>query len=256
MIGIIFCGYNQEQWVARSLAPWLALKDTHGFAIAACSLPFAEYKDFNQKKDGTQDYLLYLEGQGKIDKVFTSPEYIKETEARQLCLDYLCQKGAKVIWMVDADELYTQEQISTIIDIINKDKFIVWYKLNFKNYFKDIHTFFDEPFCPPRIFKCKVGQYDILKFIDDNHICYMDTLGELIHPSRLPTFTISKNHVWIDHPSWLDNESSKLKVQYHAKHFSDGLCSYSWDDNKGLYFNPDYYTKRNISYPILLQDNK
>ena len=34
-IGILVCGYNQETYAERSLAPWLALKNTNNFVIAA-----------------------------------------------------------------------------------------------------------------------------------------------------------------------------------------------------------------------------
>lgn len=255
MIGIIFCGYNQEKLVARSIAPWLSFKKETGAIISACSLPFLEYKEISTKKDGTQDYLLYLEQQRSIDKVFTSPEYIKETEARQLCLDYLFSRGVKMIWMVDCDEIYTKNQILTILEVVNKDKFIAWYNISFKNYFKNMQTYFDDPFCPPRIFRCSIGEYNLLKFVDDNHVCYMDALGNLVHPKKLPHFTISKNKAWVDHYSWLDNENSRLKVEYHAKHFSNGLCSYQWKEGEGLSFNPNYYTNRGIPYPILNYSN-
>lgn len=254
-IGILVCGYNQETYAARSLAPWLALKDTNNFVITACSIPFLEYAEINQKKDSTQDYLLFLEKEGKIDKVFTEPEYIKETEARQLCLDYLLSQGCSVIILLDLDELFTKDQIYKILKAIEQDKFLVWYKLSFKNYFKTERCYFDEPFCPPRIFKCKVGRYAINKFIDDNHICYSDESGNLVHPDRLPHFTISKNKVWISHYSWLDSESSRLKIEYHSKHFSDGLCSYKWKDGEGLIFNEEYYQKRGLSYPIVNVEN-
>ena len=253
-IGIILCGYNQEEWIARCLAPWLSFRDENKgkVFISACSLPFEEYKDLTDKKDGTQDYLLFLERNNRIDKVFTEPEYIKETAARQLCLDYLLEKDVDAIFLVDSDELFTRDQISDILKFVNKDKFIAWYKLSYKNFFKNTNTYFAEPFTPPRIFRTKIGKnIKIHKFIDDNHICYKQINNEIIHPNQLAHATVHKEVAWINHYSWLDCTASYKKVEYHKNHFADGLCSYV-NTNEGLDFNKEYYQKRGIPIPMLI----
>jgi len=256
-LGILYCGYNQHEFVEESIKPWIDLKnkDKNNVVIAACSLPFLEYRELDVKRDETQSYLVMLEKFKVIDKVFVEPEYIKETQARQLCLDYLLGESVDVIVLVDADEIYDDSQIEKVVKIIERDKFMVWYKLSFKNFFKNKDNYFDDPFCPARIFRVKVGSYKINRFTDDNDISYLYKDVEEIHSSRLPHFTVSKNHLWINHYSWLDNENSKNKVAYHAKHFSDGLCSYTWNED-GLSFNQDYYTRRGLSLPLVISQNK
>ena len=40
--GIIYCGYNTEEYIVDSITPFL---DRDNFVVSAVSVPFEEYKD-------------------------------------------------------------------------------------------------------------------------------------------------------------------------------------------------------------------
>ena len=66
--GIIYCGYNTEEYVVDSITPFL---ERDNFVVSAVSLPFAEYKDIDDFKDATTDILRELVR--SAEPCFTTP---------------------------------------------------------------------------------------------------------------------------------------------------------------------------------------
>lgn len=235
--GIIFCGYNNEDTVIRAISPFLG--DSR-FVIAAVSIPFAEYIDQEEKEDRTIEVLREFHRQGEIKYFIDNPRYIKEHEARNLALDCLKREGCEFYFMVDSDELFTKENLDNIEKFIDKDKPSDWWRLSLKNYVFDDKTYLKEPFCPPRIFRAKTEYLYNPSFYWDNDIQYFKSHGEPISYSFLPNQTIPKEVAWIKHLTWMNNEASKRKRDYQIAHFG-GICSFDWDEEKGLIFNEEYF---------------
>ena len=251
-IGIIYCAYSSEEYVEKSLSPFIEGASGHSFVISAISYPFVGFEKGGNKK--TLDILRKYRDEGKIYLNYGSEE-IEEPTARQIALDQLLEIGVDLIWMVDSDELYTKQQIHGIIKFVQEEEFVAWFRLSFKNRVFDF-DYLEEPFCPPRIFRIKVSNYQINRFIDDNNLSYRGRLKRDIVPDlALSNMTVPKSVAWIDHYTWLDTPESKgrtkKKVEYQLKHF--GICSYKWDykENK-LEFDEKYYEGKSL--PKVLKD--
>ena len=66
---------------------------------------------------------------------------------------------------------------------------------------------------------------------------------------------VPENLTFIKHYSWLSNERSRLKIEYHQKHF--GACSFIWNYNQNkIEINYPYYNMTGYSKPILQKDNE
>ena len=150
-----------------------------------------------------------------------------------------------VIWMVDADEFYSLEDIKNIVNFINENPNYCWYSINFKNYIFDGKQWIDG-FCPPRIFKSKFDSMVIDSFFWDNDIAYQKN-NEFINYKKLLSLEIPKQIAHIKHMTWL-HENGKLKYEYQIKHF--GHCGYKWNyESNELEFNSDFYLKINQELP-------
>jgi hypothetical protein len=121
-IGIIFTGYNMEEYIEKSISPWILAREqrlkNHQFFISAVSVPFLEYKELSNVEDNTIPFLREKHLNNQIDYLITEPKYIKEHLARNLALEPLLKQDVDIIWIADADEIPTIEQISNIISYI------------------------------------------------------------------------------------------------------------------------------------------
>ena len=243
-LGIIYAGYNNFKYAKESIQPWITLKYFYpkNIFIAAVSVPFLEYKDENIIPDNTTHFLKTLEEAGFIDKCFDEPKYIKENQARNLCLFYLSKYQPEYLMIVDSDELYTFDQINKILSYI-KDNDFDMYKINFKNYIFDGKSYLDE-FCPPRIYKTMIHE-GVNSFYWDNEVIYNNGITD----RQLKCVEIPKETAYVKHMTWL-NENGKQKVEYHKKHF--GGCSYFWDEKeKTLKLDLSYYDKMGYKRPTI-----
>jgi hypothetical protein len=84
--GIIYCGYNTEDYVLKSIEPFLK-RDNH--VVSAVSVPFREYKGIDTMHDHTTDILRELVTQNKLKYLVDSPQYVSEAQARNFALTYL-----------------------------------------------------------------------------------------------------------------------------------------------------------------------
>lgn len=273
-IGIIFVSYNDLDNVEKSLSPWIHAKDKkldgHEFIISAISLPFEGYKDIPgfQEDETTYKILETALMYEKIDFLITGPKYIKETEARTLGMAPLLLEDFKrnpdktltmippcdYIWQVDSDEFYTQKEISKIIKFIEFNPDVTWFKGSLKNYIFDEKHYLEQSFNPSRIHKTKSNDFKVYIFNEDNDICYMHTECVTVVPQGFfPSLTIPKNVAFVKHLTWLNNDKSKKKIAYQTSR--GWQCSYKWNEEKNcLEFNENYYSKNNLSLPIVLND--
>jgi hypothetical protein len=233
--------------VVDSITPWIEAKKNYDIKISAVSVPFLEYKELNQGEDGTSSILSGLHNQGKIESLFTNPRYVKENIARNLSLFNLLSYKPDVVMLVDSDEFYTQENIKSIFDYVESTPQYDCYEINLKNYIFDGKKWIDG-FHPFRIFR-NDRNGGINQFYWDNDLIFAN--GITHKESR--HITIPKEVAHIKHLTWLNNEKSKLKVQYHLKHF--GACSYKWNNEKNeLEIDLGYYDKYGYERPVICED--
>lgn len=246
-IGVLFCGFNSEEYVDESVSVWADRSDT---IISAVSVPFLEYQYQEEKQDNTTDILRNLLKQKKIQYLVDSPKFIKEHEARNLSFEYLFNENVDIVWLVDSDEIYSNDQIDKILKYVNYTDFC-WYSLCFKNFVFDKKTYLKEPFCPPRIFRTLYNSSIINKFYWDNDISYLDASLKEVDYKTYSNTEVSKEIAWINHYSWLNNEIGKRKVDYQKKHF--GHCSFKWDEKEGLTFDENYFKLSKEDIPEIVK---
>tara|TARA_R110000824_G_C15205116_1_gene676073 strand:- start:32 stop:808 length:777 start_codon:yes stop_codon:yes gene_type:complete len=251
--GIIFCGYNTEDYVLKSIDPFLK-RENH--IVSAVSVPFAEYKGIDSFHDHTTDLLRELVNQGRLKYLVDFPQYTSEAEARNNALFYLKKYNLDYIWLVDSDEFYTEEDIEKIenyVESSNKNLF----KLSLKNHVFDLDRYLEEPFCPPRIFKTKIAIPELEDFIKlenfywDNDICYAYE-GKTVRYDQIEDLdTIPQDVAYIPHYTWLNDRIGKRKVDYQHRHF--GHCGYKWNNTKHcLEFDEEFHQKNNIPIPKVI----
>ncbi len=237
-IGVLYCGFNQLENIKNTLTFWNELNiPGFEFIVGVISVPFSEYKNTNLKLDGSEKYIKSLPKKNIKYKIF-DPLYIKETQARSICLFKLMSNNPSLIWQVDSDEYYTLDNVKQILNFTSVNHTTYAFLVNFKNYIFDGKDYVD--FSASKI--NKIDQLKPLGFIDDNRILYEG--GKVANPIEIP-----KDVAWVQHLTWL-NETGKQKVEYQQKHF--GHCSYKWNEEKqSLEFDLEYYKKFGGSPPIV-----
>lgn len=266
-MGVIFCCYGNPEYVKDCILPWINLKQKYNIKIAAVHGQFKEYHDMGIPDDDkdTMFKLMRIYNTGLIDHLFIKSidegiggeVYKTESELRDECLQALLKDGVDYVWLLDLDEFYTEKQIETIIEYINREDnlFYTWFSIPFKNYLFDGKQWVSG-FCPPRIFRANNynNLYKLDKFYWDNDIQYLGYLDTVdISYKDLPNKSIPENLLsqGIKHLTWLHSNGEK-KCAYQEKHFN-GICSYKFDKEKGeLYLNPDYYKDK--PYPTIHKD--
>lgn len=248
--GIIFCGYNHEETVQQAIEPFL---NDERFIVAAMSVPFEEYKNQEVYEDKTTEILRNLFQDGKIKYFIDEPKYIKENIVRNLAADSLKKEEVDYLWIADADEIPSKENLNKIIEFIENDNNSFWWSLSYKNYVFDKHTYLAEPFMPPRIFKMHKTGCSFSSFFWDNCANYATNFGHSIHYLSLKNKNVPKEIAWIPHYTWPNNELGKRKCAYQKAHFG-GTCSYEWNEKMGLHFNESYFKSIGKPLPEILRD--
>lgn len=249
-IGVILTAYACEETLEECLKPWVSYRERnpHSVYIAANSFLF---KDAQKKDNGKTESVLkdfFLRGHLSYK---TGDSILTEAEARNISFEILRNRDVDYYWILDGDEIYTEEQIGSIIEYIKKQTFITWYRLSFKNYVFDEKTFLRDPFTPPRIFKSRKETYEFSGFYFDNDPIYKDIITEKeVSYKNFSSKTVPPSIAHIKHLTWLSNKNSKDKVEYQNKHFGNSGCSYRWNyDEDKLEFNKDFFIKNNQSIP-------
>lgn len=245
-IGVIWVGFNTEEYVEASLRPWIeARRDKlggHEFVICAVNQPF---KGFEVTEiDDTKEALLARMAALQIDNVISynddNPVAVTETEARGAALRWLVEQGCEISVMCDSDEFWTTEQIARALSFVATHPHHVWWRVCLRNYVFDDSTYLVEPFTPPRIHRLKVqGTLTAAGFEQDNDIWYGRVDGMPISQRELPSATIPRGSVWVRHLSWPNSPRSRRKIEYQLRARCWPSCTFAWDDSQGgLIFNP------------------
>lgn len=245
-IGLIVCAYGCEDTIERCLQPWIDM-GFHAHAdieIAAVSVRFNTFPPKDNAPTIKKLIPLMFHARGTIMEYDTS---LSETDCRNMALIYLLDKGVDLVWIVDADEFYTEKQIMSILERVNSDPRTVWWKVPFKNYIFDGKQWIDS-FCPPRIFQTKVGSKVLNEFYWDNDVNYKDgdnVIDYVSLPSRsIPSSLVSGG---VKHMTWL-HSNSQDKIVHQLAHYKQ--CSYRWNaETSQVEFDTDFYKRTNQPLP-------
>ena len=272
-IGVVFCCYGNPKYVNNCIEPWVALKGSYNIKIAAVHGQFLEYNLAGLKDDDfeTQTILKDFNFYGAIDYLWLQNDYNifypdsqnikidyrKESDIRNEGLKFLLKDNIDYLFILDNDEFYSLEQIKNILDYIIKEdnEYQSWFSIPFKNYIFDCGTWISG-FCPPRIFKIRIGNgKKLLNFYFDNDVYYEDG-KDLYNYKSFPNKKIPENLLngGIKHITWT-HENGENKEKYQRAHFN-GICSYKFNKEKNkLEFDIEgFYKKYNIPVPVLNQD--
>lgn len=261
-IGVIWVGYQCADLMAESLGPWIEARAArlggNEFVICAVSVPFEGFDHGNDIMDATLPMLHAYCGQKNIDHYITSPTPMKETEARGQALRWLVEQGVDILWQVDSDELYTEDNITRIIATVESNPFMAWWKLSLLNAVFDKNTFLAEPFTPPRIHKVRLNRFVAQGFWADNNVFYRATNdGVEMEDAKWASFTIPANVAAMRHFSWLNDLRSKRKCEYQQRRWGPPVgagCSFAWDDTRGgLIWNEDYFKRTGQPKPEVIR---
>lgn len=241
--GLIYCAYNTEEYINQSIAPWTQVKLAYPVIPTVVSVPFIGFEQ--ERIDKTEEMLKKI----PFAYSFIDNTPITEHEARNKCLHYLLEQKCDYIIILDSDEFYSVDEINNLLHLCQKDPFIAWYSVEFKNYTFSEDTY-TEGFRPPRVFKTETFTHKMSSFFWDNDISYTrKSKGENVSYTKLAHAEIPKAVCHPKHLTWLDNERSKQKVEYQMRHF--GHCSFKYIDK--LEFNEQFYKNNNQEIPKLIQ---
>lgn len=232
--GILGCFYGCEDRIESVIKPFEGKSD---FLLAATSCPFEGFPN-----SGRGEVIPKL---SSWEYVYSSDVPVSEAGARNMPLNFLLFNDVDWVWLLDGDEVYTEDQIRSIQAYVEGAGHGDWYfSLNFKNIVFDGSVWVDG-FCPPRIFSNRIHG-GIKEFYWDNDIVYEDGTNY----KQLANAQIPRSIAHVNHWTWLNDKVGRQKVEYQRKHF--GHCSYRWNEGiGGLEFDTDFHNRHGLSIPKL-----
>ena len=259
-VGVIAVGRDCADVMDAVLAPWIEAMDRHD--IHMCFV-MATFKGMEGLLPPTvdRDTAAMVVAKGYGNSRFTwklFEDYATEAEVREAGRSVLMERGCDLIWMLDLDEFYTGRDIDSILAFVAARPLVPWFRLSLKNYVFDNRTYLVQPFQPPRLWRCKVGDRVLARVSYDNDCVYARPDGaDAVEDKALPCVTIPPSVAWVKHLSWMNDARGRLKVVYQTRHFAHGAgCSFGWDDARGgLIWNESYFKKTRQPIPETAQDS-
>ncbi len=247
--GVIFVGYNCVDTLEQALTPWVQARSRwkengHQIIIDAVSVPFI---GFPQGLPDNTYYILRDHAiQGHIRNLYIDGGPMKETDARGLALRSLVKSNVGVLIQWDADEVATVEEIERLLDFVESQPLIDWFRLSYRNLVFNDKTWMKDPFTPPRVHRVRVGPYKASSFYEDNNVAYNGTITRDIKLDRdMSSFTIPPSIISPKHYTWLDCDRSRRKIEYQSARGWPS-CSFKWDN--GLKWNASHFAR--LGQPI------
>ena len=230
-IGLQILAYNCKEAFPRLIEPWAKLKKEYNFKFWVHSRQFRIYEEMGSEDVNAETLeMLKTDYSELIDYLSVPEETLSDHGSRSLCLEFFEKEDVDLIWMLDADEFYTEQQIRNIMDFIKINSQFDWFTIQLKNYVGDGSTW--DNFAPPRVIWAK-RHGGIKKYHWDNHFSYKDG----IEYRKCSNKTIPKNIAFPDHYTWTNTMNTtgpkhiKEKIEYQERFYSDG-CGYKWNEEK------------------------
>ena len=261
-IGVIFCAYQTEDLLDRSLAPWLDAAATHlgghTYLICGVSVPFLGFPH-DSPLDGTVAALKRHVAARRLHHLIADTPPVAETESRGAALRWLVSQGVEITIMVDSDEFWTRAQIEAAFSFVGANPWIAWFRICYRQMVFDSHQYLAEPFTPARIHRVHISDgYIASGFWDDNNVYYKRpreerTASTQVFDTQLPSLTVPQAAVWVEHETWLSNSRSKSKAAYQRRRWNH--CSFKWNETLDrLEWDEAYFTARGEVPPTVLHD--
>jgi hypothetical protein len=243
-IGVLGCFYDCADTLPRALAPWIALKQAGmPLLLGGIHAQFKEYAQLGYANDDAPTLALLNAYRKDFAVLDIAQEPLEEREVRTRLMRQLTEKGVDAIWMLDGDEIYTQEEILRTLTYIQATPQFDYYHVHLDQYIGGaVH--WRDPFFPPRIIR--TDRYGgIREFSFDNEVVFADgrTL-ETVVPGIVP-----RHVAHVRHETWRGN--MQKKIDYHHKRF--GLCAMKIEQGK-LAFDSRYFERWGIPTPTLTHD--
>ena len=230
-IGIQILAYNCKEAFPRFIEPWAKLKEEFNFKFWVNSRQFKIYEEMGCE-DVNADTLemLRTDYSQLIDCLSVPEETSSDHDTRSLSLEYFKKEDVDLIWTVDVDEFYKEEEIRNIIKYVQENPQYDWYSIRFKNYVGDAKEWVD--FIPLRIAWAK--RYGGIKsYYFDLHFSYADDTEYRTHPNK----TLSRDIASPAHYTWANSNPVsgpahiKEKIEYQKIYYA-GECGYRCDETK------------------------
>ena len=256
-IGIIFVGYQCEDLLGSSLAPWIEARRTrlggHDYSICAVSVPFVGFDHGGDKLDATRAALVKHYNQRDIDRCVIGEVPVAETEARGAALTWL-RDVANVDTLIqwDSDEIPTTHDVLRIVNFVELNPWVPTFRISYRNAVFSKTTFMEDAFIPMRIHQVRLPDGFVADFFwEDNNVMYRHPVTkELKRDLQLANLTIPAAVAHPVHWTWLNDERSRRKIAYQEGR--GWSCSFRWDEVTGLQFNEAYYARLGQSVPKLV----
>lgn len=234
-VGLIYCVFQQADYLPRSLGPWIEAKRTrlggNDYLICAVSVPFEGFS-MEEPPDRTRTLLGMHAQAGDIDHAIVRDKPMKETEARGAALRWLVEHGADTLIQWDSDEMGTTEQIARILAFWAARPQIAWARLSYRNRVFTPDQYLVEPFTPPRIHRAVLRHCQAHSFWDDNNVAYREPItGQMFRDVEMPSVVVPPAVALVDHYTWLSDSRGKAKQKYQWARW--GRCDFDWDDTRG-----------------------
>lgn len=249
-IGIIFSLYGCENYQDRCLSPWIKLRKELNLVLTGCNGMYNDFLNYGFK-DRSHKSLIKAIGKDLDFLISTTGDHLwDEQNSKNYLLSYLKDRNVDLIWIVDGDEFYTEEDIIEIINFINANPDPDAYAVQFRNYTIKI-PYWTEGFYRETLYWTNRNG-GIFDFHFDVFVRYNNgkTINETKNYVKIP-----KKISYIEHYSWLsDDPRIPEKVVYQNGRFfgNEGeRCSFVYDLKKGLEFNKNFWDSRGLEIPIL-----
>lgn len=244
-IGILLTCYNCAKYVDACIKPWMNLKGKYDFVFACNSGMFRDYFDLGIEENNQEtierlithklDFLVTTSGRNLLD----------EDSSRNLCLDFLNKQDCDLLIYLDGDEIYTEEQINSVLNFVESNPEFDQYGIFFRN-----HTIYEglflNDFYRKSIYWMK--RYGgIQRFYFDSDFVYNEPDAPYTNTTGIP-----RDVAFVEHFSWIsDDPRTKIKISYQNKRYvgwsgsvpENLRCAYVWDESRNkLDFNKDFWT--------------
>ena len=228
-IGVQIMAYNCAEAFPKLFEPWVKLKDELNLDFWAHSRQFKIYEEMGVEDTNSETLsMLRNDYSGVIDYLSAPEEALSDHESRSLHIDYCKEKDIDLIFMLDADEFYTEKQIRDTVNFVKNNPEFDWYAIQLKNYIGDDGDW--EDFSPPRIIWTKRHR-GIKEYYWDNNFVFNDMEEYRLKPNT----KIPKEIAFPDHYTWTNSKNTcgpdniKDKIEYQ-KRFYSGECGYKWNE--------------------------
>ena len=258
-IGLLVTAFECDEELDEVLKPWIEYQKL-GKDEIIISVVSAQFKAYHELKIGfnnekTVEKLQYLFNNYTVKYLNTPSKALEEWDARNLALEPLLIERCDLIWLWDADEFATVEEIEKAIEFVKTNELTCWFRTYYKNLVFDEKHYIKD-FCPPRIFRTHYNSYVLDKYIYYNDVCYKGTITrDILNQDRFPNQKIPQNKFFPLHKSWCDLERVKKKINYQLARWSPpngNGCSFKIENDK-ICFDPEYFKRINQPPPEVFE---